>query len=207
MKDLFERCPELLAEAAPPLPVITRALRDVRPCELELAAALRPDPGRPYGRRVFLGTQAVEGMLATWTPGASCAPHDHGGSSGGVRVLRGVAIHRIYRVIDGALTLIAQERAAAGEVLVFGAGLIHSMGDGGGEASLVTLHLYAGPIPHMVVYDLERGETLKVDGGCGAWVPDDPAQILGRWPGFVSPCTILASGAASAVGLGLDGES
>ena len=203
MKDLFERCPELLAETAPPLTAILSALREVRPCELELAASLRPDPGRPYGRRVFLGTPAVEGMLATWTPGASCAPHDHGGSSGGVRVLRGVATHRIYRVIDGALRLITEERAAAGDVLAFGAGLIHSMGDGGGDASLVTLHLYAGPIPHMVVYDLTRGETLKVDGGCGAWVPDDPAQILGRWAGFVSPCSVLAS----APRLGLDGEA
>lgn len=203
MKDLFERCPELLSETAPPLTAILSALREVRPCELELAASLRPDPGRPYGRRVFLGTPAVEGMLATWTPGASCAPHDHGGSSGGVRVLRGVATHRIYRVIDGALRLIAEERAAAGDVLAFGAGLIHSMGDGGGDASLVTLHLYAGPIPHMVVYDLTRGETLKVDGGCGAWVPDDPAQILGRWAGFVSPCSVLAS----APRLGLDGEA
>jgi hypothetical protein len=55
----------------------------------------------------------------------------------------------------------------------------------------------------MVVYDLARRETLKVDGACGAWVPDDPAQILGRWPGFVSPCAILAS----APGLGLDGEA
>lgn len=203
MKDLFERCPELLSETAPPLPAIIRALGEVSPCEVELAAALRADPERPYGRRVFLGTSAVEGMLATWTPGASCAPHDHGGSSGGVRVLRGVATHRIYRVHDGALTLLAEERVAAGAVLTFGAGLIHSMGDGGGDAPLVTLHLYAGPIPHMVVYDLERRETLKVDGGCGAWVPEDPAQILGRWAGFVSPCVVLAS----ARRLGLDGEA
>lgn len=183
--------------------VILRALREVSPCDAELRAALRPDPGRPYGRLVFLGTAAVEGMLATWTPGASCAPHDHGGSSGGVRVLRGVAVHRVYQVTGGALSLVAEERCAAGAVLAFGAGLIHSMGDLGGDEPLVTLHVYAGPIPHMVVYDLARRETLLVDGGCGAWVPDDPNQLLGRRAGFVSPCALLAS----APGLGLDGEA
>lgn len=203
MKCLIERCPGLLGETAPPLAELLRALKDVSPCAEELREALRPDPSRPYGRRVFLGTPAVEGMLATWSPGARCAPHDHGGSSGGVRVLRGVASHRVYRVSQGALVLLAEERVPAGEVLAFGAGLIHSMGDAGGEAPLVTLHLYAGPIPHMIVYDLARGETLKVDGACGAWVPDDPAQILGRWAGFVSPCVALGS----APGLGLDGEA
>ena len=144
-----------------------------------------PDLSRPYGRNVVLDTAHVEGMVATWTRGVWCAPHDHGGSIGGVRVLRGTAKHRIFQLRGGRLDLVREERVRAGQVLTCGPDLVHAMADGGAEDSLMTLHLYAGPIDHMVVYDVEGDRTLVVDGGCGAWVPDDPSQIRAIHPGLV----------------------
>ena len=146
------------------------------------------DPTKPYGRHVLVDGAHLEVMLATWTRGIFCAPHDHGGSQGVVRVLQGRALHRIYRVESGQLQMVREERAQAGELLTCGRDLVHSMGDDGGELPLVTLHMYTDPVPHMVVYDEAANRTLKVDGRSGAWVPaSDSEHLLGHREGMIAP--------------------
>lgn len=178
MQDLLERCRQLTA--APDLRTLGRWLTEA---QVDLSAE-RPDPSRPYGRHVLLETRFVEAMVATWTPGSWCAPHDHGGSVGGVRVLRGQAAHRVYRRSAGRLEAVRDEVVRRGEVMRCGPDLVHAMADGGGDEPLMTLHLYAGPIDHMVVYDLDNDETLVVDGGCGAWVPERADLVRSRRPGL-----------------------
>lgn len=179
MNALLEHCAKL--DRQPRLAEVARWLADAAPESLRES----PDATKPYGRDVLFETEHLEAMVATWTRGVWCAPHDHGGSVGGVRVLRGAARHRIHRLRGGTLELVREERVAAGAVLSCGADLVHAMADGGADESLMTLHLYAGPIDHMVVYDLQRHRTLVVDGGCGAWVPDDESMIRSVTPGLV----------------------
>lgn len=156
-----------------------------------VAALGRADPSRPYGRRVLFADDHFEAMIALWTRGVPCAPHDHGGSVGGVRVLQGEAIHRVWRLRGGALELALEERVSAGGVLACGPDLVHSMVDAGGPEPLATLHLYAGPIRHMVVYDTEGGRTLVVEGGSGAWLPwDEPHLIRGVHAGLLPPSAV-----------------
>jgi len=175
---MLRRCQDLSRQPALTIGQIRQAVDQGGFCDKHLSQLVQPDPSKPYGRRVLLQNDVLESMLATWTRGVQCAPHDHGGSIGCVRVLSGVSRHRMYRVVDGALELVKEELVPAGEVIAAGPELIHSMGDGGAEEPLVTLHLYTDPIDHMVVYDLENQRTLVVDGGCGAWVPsDEPALI------------------------------
>ncbi len=140
----------------------------------EVEERLRPDPSKPYGRRVLLATEKIEAMMATWTPRTWCAPHDHGGSVGGVRVLRGRARHRVFKREAGGLKVVREETVEEGEILRCGPTLIHQMR--ADEDELVTLHIYAGPIPFMRVY--EDGRTWIVDGRCGAWVPHDQPELL-----------------------------
>ena len=152
---------------------------------LELA---RPDPSHPYGRRVIIQTPELEGMIATWTRAFQCAPHDHGGSEGVVRVLQGALIHRMWRVAGGRLVLVAEERNQAGDLLHCGAHLVHSMVDAGDAEPLVTLHLYHDPISHMVVYDQAVERTYVVHGACGAWVPvRQPELIRASFEGLLPP--------------------
>jgi len=181
---MLQRCVDLSQQSALSIGQIREAVVQGGFCTKHLSQLAQPDPTKPYGRRVLLQNDVLESMLATWTRGVQCAPHDHGGSIGCVRVLSGVSRHRLYKVVDGALELVREELVPAGEVIAAGPDLIHSMGDGGAEEPLVTLHLYTDPIDHMVVYDLENDETLVVDGGCGAWVPhDEPGLILQRHGG------------------------
>ena len=101
-------------------------------------------------------------------------------------MVQGRARHLIYKVASGRLEVVHEETAEAGELLTCGRDLVHAMGDDGGELPLVTLHMYTGPVPHMVVYDQGSGRTLKVDGGCGAWVPKAGSeQILASRQGMV----------------------
>lgn len=178
VEPLLARCSALQADGEPGLGALLGALDGARLTATALSTLTRPDPTRPYGRRVLQSGPHVEAMLATWTPGVPCAPHDHGGSVGGVAVVQGEAVHRVWRVTDGALRPVLAERVGTGGLLSCGPDLVHSMEDGGAEQPLVTLHLYAGPIDHMVVYDLEQGRTLVVEGGCGAWVPDDQPELI-----------------------------
>lgn len=175
---LVHRCSTLQAEGPPALSALKRALSSVRLSPEALREACQADPHHPYGRRVLVSGPHVEAMLATWTRGVPCAPHDHGGSVGGVAIVQGEALHRVWRVSPEGLSPVAEERLRQGEVLACGPDLVHSMEDGGAAEPLVTLHLYAGPIGHMVVYDLERQRTLVVEGGCGAWLPYDQPELI-----------------------------
>lgn len=145
------------------------------------------DDSHPYGRGVLVSDAGLEVMLATWTPGATCAPHDHGGAEGAVRVVAGRCVHRIYAPRGDALDLVEEREHGPGDVLVADKDLVHAMQDRDPADPLITLHVYLPGISDMVVYDVPGRRTLVVDGGCGAWVPDDPALVLRAIDGFVRP--------------------
>jgi predicted metal-dependent enzyme (double-stranded beta helix superfamily) len=152
-----------------------------------LAATVAPSPHRPYGRRVLLDTAGLEGMIAKWNPGVPCAVHDHGKSAGAVKVMAGSGTHRQYHLAHGKLQLVAEDPIAPGDILLCGPAFVHAMESG--PEPLVTLHLYSPTIPHMIVWDVTGNRTLKVDGGCGAWIPgpDELALLLEERPGLVAP--------------------
>jgi predicted metal-dependent enzyme (double-stranded beta helix superfamily) len=152
----------------------------------ELLALSVGDPRNAYGRTVLRAGPEVEVMVARWTPGRGCAPHDHGGSTGVVRVLQGEATHVWYHIQDGALVEVGQERAGAGDLLLVDPALIHAMRPADG-VPLVTLHLYAAPIASMAVFDCHAKRSLRVTGRSGAWIPDDPSLILRELPGIALP--------------------
>ena len=106
-----------------------------------------------------------------------------------MRILRGTELHRIYEVVDGALVLRREHTAGPGEILAFGPNLIHAMVSADPDTPLMTLHFYTDAIEMMVVYTDD--ETLAVDGGCGAWVPEDAAMILHRFSGAVDRAEMM----------------
>ncbi|MBV1858616.1 MAG: cysteine dioxygenase family protein [Nannocystaceae bacterium] len=141
----------------------------------DVSAVVRPemavgDPDRAYGRTVLLAAPGLEIMLARWTPGISCAPHDHGGARGTVCVLQGHATHRVWEFVSGRLRCTSTQGIATGERIRCGRRLIHSMEQGEGVEALVTLHLYAPAIETMTVYDTRLGTSIVVEGSSGAWI-------------------------------------
>jgi predicted metal-dependent enzyme (double-stranded beta helix superfamily) len=135
----------------------------------------------PDGRTVLVAAEGLEVMIAGWSRGRPCAPHDHGPGQGAVRVLQGRARHRGFSLHEGVLRAGADEVLEVGAVLRCPRGVIHQMQDDGDEQPLVTLHLYAGSTVPMTVYDLKHGRTQWLGLGCGAWPrPLGDAEVL-RW--------------------------
>lgn len=157
----------------------------------EVAALAQPDPSKPYGRHVLFANDVLEGMVAQWTPSTPCAPHDHGGSHGAVRVISGEALHTVWAVEEGQLVAMETTSHGAGDVLPAPPNMIHSMQDAGGDTPLITLHLYTDAIEHMVVYDRVSNHTCLVDGSCGAWIPTHGEQgLLAQHDGILEPSQV-----------------
>lgn len=167
------------------MPRLAAVLTELRALDGWIASACF-DPTVPYGRTVVLAEPELELMVAGWSRGRPCAPHDHGPGHGAVRVLEGRARHRGFALRHGALVADPDEVLEPGAVLRCPPGWIHQMQDDGAARPLITLHLYAGSTAPMAVYDLEQPRTQWLGPGCGAWPRpvDDPAVV--RWrPGFV----------------------
>jgi hypothetical protein len=175
---------------------IAAALVDAGPAQAWIEQACFED-AVPYGRRVVVAEEGVEVMVAGWSRGRPCAPHDHGPGQGAVRVLQGRARHRGFSLHEGALRAGADEVLDAGTVLRCPRGFIHQMQDDGAVQSLVTLHLYVGATVPMTVYDLEHGRTQWLGPGCGAWPRAvEDAEVL-RWAeGLVAAGPALAEAVA-----------
>lgn len=158
-------------------------LRTIELTSSEVECLKFPDSMHPYGRQVLFNHPRLEVMIATWTRGMPCAPHDHHESRSAIRILQGRSHHRMFHCIDGELVETLSERKEKGDVLLCPPRQIHAMGDDAAEDVLVTLHVYAGSIDNMVVY--AENETLIVSGSCGAWVPETQVNILGHSIGHV----------------------
>jgi len=161
-------------------------LRGAAPLSAELRAELltlrtAPEPGEPYGRRTLHRDVSGEVMLAGWGTDAACAPHDHAGGVGVVRVLDGAFTETDWIWRHGILSRGESRRWRAGESIPVVVGGIHSMVAHGAGT---TLHLYTPAIAGMRVFDRARRQTLSVRDDCGAWVPRDEALVLARvdWP-------------------------
>jgi quercetin dioxygenase-like cupin family protein len=157
------------------------ALAQLALAHADEARAARPMPraGQPYGRRILCADAEGEVMLASWRRGASCAPHDHGEARGIVIVLAGAFTERVYAASPAGLRTLSSQTVSPGDALTVEHGLVHDMqahGDG------MTLHVYVPGVHAMRVYDRDARATLLVAGDCGAWVPDEPSQVLRRWP-------------------------
>jgi len=131
--------------------------------------ALKAVPGTPYSRQKIYESDELEVMVANWEPDFRCAPHDHGGASGFVALLRGSFNERRFAWDGPSLVVTGDADRTAGDSIAFGPEVIHDM-----VAPLggLTLHAYTPPPQRMNVYDLEREEVLDLVGNFGAWIPD-----------------------------------
>ncbi|HEX8189306.1 MAG TPA: cysteine dioxygenase family protein [Pyrinomonadaceae bacterium] len=116
-----------------------------------------------YARhRVHLGEHA-ELLVLCWRPGQRTPIHDHAGSYGAVRVLRGVMWETIFGMEGGSgLAYKSSREWTPGQVTGADVPDIHQLGnpDVSGQ-DLVTLHLYAPPLASLNVYKVGRPESTS----------------------------------------------
>jgi cysteine dioxygenase len=116
-----------------------------------------------YARhRVHLGEHA-ELLVLCWRPGQRTPIHDHAGSYGAVRVLRGVMWETLFEMGgEGGLAYESSREWRPGQVTGADVPDIHQLGnpDVSGQ-DLVTLHLYAPPLTSLNVYKVGRKESTS----------------------------------------------
>ncbi|HWS85516.1 MAG TPA: cysteine dioxygenase family protein [Pyrinomonadaceae bacterium] len=116
-----------------------------------------------YARhRVHLGEHA-ELLVLCWRPGQRTPIHDHAGSYGAVRVLRGVMWETLFEMEEGSgLAYRSSREWTPGRVTGADVPDIHQLGnpDVSGQ-DLVTLHLYAPPLTSLNVYKVGRKESTS----------------------------------------------
>ncbi len=133
------------------------------------------EPRDAYRRRVLHVSAARELMLATWTPGIRCAPHDHAGATGVVWLLSGSLVERRFRFDGATLDLIETLAHRAPARIVVGPTLIHDMIAPHGARSL---HHYRPTTDGMRLFLPARRETWTLRGDVGAFEPADPAYVV-----------------------------
>jgi cysteine dioxygenase len=108
-----------------------------------------------YRRNRVLRTAHFELLVLCWRPEQMTPIHDHTGSTGVVRVLKGEATEIRYMRSRGGLLVPQQSRVLArGELLTSRESDIHQVGNlGGPEESMITLHCYSRPLDGMQVFD------------------------------------------------------
>ena len=116
-----------------------------------------------YARhRVHLGEHA-ELLILCWRPGQRTPIHDHAGSYGAVKVLRGVMWETLFEMEGaGGLAYKSSLEWTPGHVTGADVPDIHQLGnpDVSGQ-DLVTLHLYAPPLTSLNVYKVGRTESTS----------------------------------------------
>ena len=116
-----------------------------------------------YARhRVHLGEHA-ELLVLCWRPGQRTPIHDHAGSFGAVRVLRGVMWETLFEMGgDEGLRYGSAREWMPGQVTGADVPDIHQLGnpDVSGQ-DLVTLHLYSPPLTSLNVYKVGRKESTS----------------------------------------------
>ena len=130
------------------------------------ADELRPHVGFKEGtyarHRVHLSEHA-ELLVLCWRPGQRTPIHDHAGSSGAVRVLRGVMWETLFEMgASEGLRYKSGREWTPGHVTGADVPDIHQLGnpDVSGQ-DLVTLHLYAPPLTSLNVYKVGRAESTS----------------------------------------------
>jgi len=164
----------------PPSPAaVEDVLARFRPSAGALAPHVRFQDDR-YARVRLHRSQAFELLLLAWEPGQATPIHDHDGQAGWFTVLEGrLSVQEFER--DGGPAdlrdLVADAETEAGRITlrpgrtyVVDAGrtvaeagapeTIHRVGASGRRA--VSLHLYAGPLDSLVIFDEQRGTARRV---------------------------------------------
>ncbi|MGH7329383.1 MAG: hypothetical protein ACREJX_13635, partial [Polyangiaceae bacterium] len=152
---------------------VGHVVADLRANAISLPA---PKDDEPYSRTVVRADETCEVMIARWR-GTWCAPHDHGGRRGFVRVVKG-------RVEEKSFGTGARVRSLdENESLTCGGSDVHALR---GDDDTITVHAYAGPDADFRVYSEDLSRSWTVPSAHGAWLPKHAIAKRVIWIGFTT---------------------
>jgi predicted metal-dependent enzyme (double-stranded beta helix superfamily) len=138
------------------------------------------DDGHAYSRRELYRDSVGEILAMRWRPGRFTAPHDHAEARGLVFLLDQEFTERRFdfaaqQFRDGQWQPGVSHLLQAPLVLKVSAGVVHDMCCAGAGTSI---HVYFPCITGMRVFDIPGRTIWHVSAEAGAWVPDQPSQVI-----------------------------
>jgi hypothetical protein len=108
---------------------------------------------------------SYEVWLIAWDSDQSTTFHDHGPSSGAVKVISGSLIERR---LQRDTAMISEREIETGKVFAFGPDAVHDMHNADRGPSL-SVHVYSPPLSTMTYFDVDNGivtarDAVQVDG-------------------------------------------
>ena len=112
---------------------------------------------RRYARNLAHKEREFEIMVMCWNAGQRSSIHDHAGSLGGIRILRGELTECLFvRAANGMIKSLSSVDYAMEQTRVEETSLIHQISNLQAEnARTVSVHIYIPPLVRMNVYSLE----------------------------------------------------
>lgn len=104
-----------------------------------------------YSRRCVARTEDYEVLVMTWLPGQGSGAHDHAGSVSAFKILRGTAHETTFALAaDSLVDPTGTRELYEGEVGLDAGEVIHAVrNDGSRKEPLVSIHVYAPPMPEL----------------------------------------------------------
>jgi Predicted metal-dependent enzyme of the double-stranded beta helix superfamily len=117
-----------------------------------------------YARNLVHKTDRFEIMVMCWHAGQRSSIHDHAGSLGGLKILRGALTESLFeKAPNGMIKSLGSIDYSAGETRVEETSLIHQLSNLQAENSqAISVHVYAPPLARMNVYSLEDPSVRNV---------------------------------------------
>lgn len=176
--------------------------RSLKPAEMRriiLEAKVQPEDLMPwadfdhpiadsYGRQLVYDGGNFEVMVMSWKPGDFSTIHDHGSTQWGAVQIFGPAEHATFRVDSNSLSTLARWQVEPGAVVGVSHSLVHQMGNPTKDQKFLSLHVYglAENIDSVTgdarVFDLEKGNIQRVDGGVFFALPPDEIKRVEKAP-------------------------
>jgi uncharacterized NAD(P)/FAD-binding protein YdhS/mannose-6-phosphate isomerase-like protein (cupin superfamily) len=143
---------------------------------LEDVAPFIMSTAKPYGRRRVARTDDFEVLVMTWLPGQRTGVHDHAGAASVFKILQGTAREITFEQSrDSLVTPHISRQLHLGDIGFDAGTVIHEVNnDADAKLPLVSLHVYAPPLPEMRRFARRREQHEPVAAfrsGCDPATP------------------------------------
>ena len=133
-----------------------------------------------YSRRRVARTEAYEVLVLTWLPGQGSGAHDHAGSVSAFKILSGTAHEtRFARACDSLVDPIGSRELHEGEIGLDAGDVIHAVrNDRASKEPLVSIHVYAPPIPELRGFTSRAAEEVPAAAFLRRRLPHAPVVAI-----------------------------
>lgn len=146
-----------------------------------------------YARRCVARRDNYELLVLTWLPSQGSVAHDHSGCLCGLKVVQGCLTEQLFQQgPDGQVRRISDSQLQVGGITVDPGVVIHSLtNDASSPQALVTVHIYAPPLPEVRRYAVTSEPPAKVFVRAAAANAQTVAIVGGGFTGTMCLANLL----------------